>query len=170
LIEVYPGTYDEYNIPPKTGVTLYMYPGAIIKPTYNGGKSAIITDLVNGVGVPNFKVRGYGEFISLGVSDNYTTSFVASFASTSYDIEAARVSSFESWNQQGAFIKIKNAIIDFVLIVYLGGTAVLENCYIHNAESYFYYRPDYSKFICRNCWFVKDGVNTALANAYPTRY
>lgn len=169
LVRTFPGLYDEYNISPKSGVTLFMFPGARIQPTFNNGKAAIFTDLVLGVGVPDFKVRGYGEFVNVGIADSDTSSFVASFATSNYDIEAVRVSSFEAWNEIGAFIKIKNAIIDFHIIVYLGGTAVLENCTIRNAQFYLYYRPDFSKMVCYNCTIIKDSSNINYTTNYPTR-
>lgn len=169
LIEVFPGIYDEYNIPPKAGVTLYMYPGARIQPTFNGGKAAIFTDLLVGTGVPDFKIRGYGEFVNVGLADNDTSSFIASYAASNYDIEAVRVSSFFAWNEIGATIRIKNALIDFHIIIFLGGSAILENCTIRNTEFYLYYRPDFSKLVCYNCTIIKSGSNPDYLSNYPGR-
>jgi hypothetical protein len=170
-IHVYPGTYDEYDIPTKSNLTIYLEDGVKIVPTFNSGKVAIFSDLVLNQPALNFRILGYGELISNGYSGNDTTSLVASFTNSKYYVEAKKVRSMEAWNQNGAYIYVKNAIIDFEAVAYNGGELYLENCSFINKGNILSPSSDAAgnkpyKITYKNCYFERNAINADYTTSY----
>jgi hypothetical protein len=165
-IHVFQGAYDEYEIPTKSNLTIYLEDGVKIEPTFNSGKVAIFTDLVLNQAALNFRILGYGELLSKGVSFDDTSCIVASYTNSKYYVEAKYVRSLEAWGvggQIGAFIHIKNAKIDYDITAYRGGEILAENCYFLNlgriVDSAASSLATEVKLTFNDCYFERNGSN-----------
>ncbi len=116
-VYVFPGLYDEYNIPPVHNVTLYLSENAIIQPTTNSGNVPVITDLA----IPNwssvlytmemnFKIRGKGKIINKGATAQYNNAaLMLVLAKSRWDVELDTLSSYQIYG--GSTLIIKNTKI-----------------------------------------------------------
>lgn len=168
LVKVATGSYDEYNIATRSGITVEFEEGAIVQPTFSAGVAAIFSDLFGPSAVVDFKITGKGQLISLGFGGSDSCSINAGRNGTIYHIEAELITGINIFGTSTVYFK--NTRFRRSLSSYAGAKVVFDNCSFENIfeltrDCNFGYLGEPflpGQYTFRNCKFLRD----SLTNQY----